>query len=86
MSRVISMYLPTWPTDRLARTLGARAPSPDTPLVLAGREGNRRIVHALNRIAQTAGLRRMRTGWRSSPCGRCNASPRSPPPIHPMAS
>jgi protein ImuB len=51
------MYLPTWPTDRLARTLGARAPSPDTPLVLAGREGNRRIVHALNRIAQTAGLR-----------------------------
>ena len=31
--------------------------SPDAPLILALKDGNRRIVHALNAIAQTAGLR-----------------------------
>ena len=39
------------------RTLAASAPYPDAPLILASRDGNRRIVYAANRIALTAGLR-----------------------------
>lgn len=57
MPRVISLYLPTWPTDRLIRKMGGAAPPADAPLILAGRDGNRRIVTAANRPAQVAGLR-----------------------------
>lgn len=57
MPRVVSLYLPTWPTDRLRRKLGASAPSADTPLVLFGRQGRRREVLALDAAARNAGLR-----------------------------
>jgi protein ImuB len=57
MPRVVSIYLPTWPTDRLTKKLGSSAPLANAPLILAGRAGNRRVVTAANRIAQTAGLR-----------------------------
>lgn len=57
MPRVVSLYLPTWPTDRLRRKLGADAPPPDVPLVLVGREGRQRLVLAADRAAQAAGLR-----------------------------
>lgn len=57
MARVISVYLPTWPTDRLRRVAGETTPPADTPLVLAGKEKNRRIVTAADAAALAAGLR-----------------------------
>ena len=39
--RVVSLFLPSWSTDRLRRSMGTNAPSLDTPLVLIGQEGRR---------------------------------------------
>jgi protein ImuB len=57
MRRVVSLFLPTWPTDRLRRRLGKAAPPPEAPLVLIGREGRRRILWAADHAAQALGLR-----------------------------
>jgi protein ImuB len=58
MPRVVSLYLPAWPTDRLTRKLRGAAPrDEERPLVLTGRVGGRREVFAANRAAQAAGLR-----------------------------
>jgi len=38
------------------RSLGASAPSPDTPVVLAGRNGRRRAVMAANAVARSGGI------------------------------
>src|ERR1700744_2978069 len=57
MPRVASIYLPTWPTDRLRRRLGAAAPDPAGPLVVVGQTGNRREVTAANLVGLQAGLR-----------------------------
>lgn len=57
MTRVVSLFLPSWPTDRLRRKAGAEAPPADAPLVLVGREGSRRIVLAADAAARAAGLR-----------------------------
>jgi protein ImuB len=57
MRRVVSLFLPTWPTDRLRRKLGTSAPPPEVPLVVAGRDGRRRVVTAADRAAGVAGLR-----------------------------
>jgi len=57
MARVVSLFLPSWPTDRLRRTLGAAAPPVEAPLVLAGLDGRRRVVLALDAAARRAGLR-----------------------------
>ncbi len=46
-----------WPTDRFRRKSGDAAPLPETPLVLVGRNGRRRVVLATDAEAQTAGLR-----------------------------
>jgi hypothetical protein len=56
MSRVVSLYLPTWPTDRLRRKMGAAAPDAAMPLVLIGQTGRRREVVAGNAAAIEAGL------------------------------
>lgn len=56
MSRVVSLYLPAWPTDRLRRQLGTDAPRPDAPLVIAGRDGQRRVVAAANLAARMLGI------------------------------
>src|SRR5690625_7802577 len=56
MARVISVFLPTWPTDR-PRQKADTAPPADAPLIIAGRERNRRIVTALDASAQALGLR-----------------------------
>jgi protein ImuB len=56
MSRVVSLYLPTWPTDRLRRQMGDAAPPPERPLVIAGRDGRRRAVIAADRAAQALGV------------------------------
>jgi protein ImuB len=57
MSRVVSLYLPTWPTDRLRRKMAAFAPDPAMPLVLVGQTGQRREVVAANAAALKLGLR-----------------------------
>jgi protein ImuB len=57
MRRVVSLWLPTWPTDRIRRKLGAAAPPAETPLVLIGRAGRRRVVLAGDVAALRAGLR-----------------------------
>ena len=55
MRRVVSLYLPTWPTDRIRRRGGA--PPPDEPLVTVATEGSRRLVGAVDRGAHALGLR-----------------------------
>src|ERR1019366_6633182 len=57
MSRVVSLYLPSWPTDRLRRKMGAAAPDAAVALVPVGQVGRRRDVVAANAIAIQAGLR-----------------------------
>ncbi|RWM13989.1 MAG: DNA polymerase Y family protein [Mesorhizobium sp.] len=57
MPRVVSLFLPMWPTDRFRRKSVDAAPLPETPLVLVGRDGRRRVVLAADAAAQTAGLR-----------------------------
>lgn len=56
MTRVISVFLPNWPTDRLRRKAGDAALPADAPLIIAGRERNRRIVTAVDSNAQALGL------------------------------
>ncbi|WP_354198327.1 Y-family DNA polymerase [Aquamicrobium terrae] len=56
MSRVVSLFLPRWPTDRLRRKSGDASPPPEAPLVLAGRIGRRRSVTALDANAQALGV------------------------------
>ena len=65
--RVVSLFLPDWPIDRLKREQAASpADTPEAkagetsfaaPLVLAQRIGNRRLVYALNKTARAAGLK-----------------------------
>lgn len=57
MRRVVSLYLPNWPIDRLRRRLGADAPPPEAPLILAGRAGRRRVATAANAAALALGAR-----------------------------
>ena len=52
MRRVVSLWLPAWPTDRL-RKLGA---PPDAALVTAAHDGRRRVIAAVDAIAARAGL------------------------------
>ncbi|HBF29457.1 MAG TPA: nucleotidyltransferase, partial [Rhizobium sp.] len=58
MPRVVSLFLPRWPTDRLRRKSPDDLPPRDGPLVLVGRLGSRRIISALDLAAEKAGLRR----------------------------
>ncbi|MGQ3041684.1 MAG: Y-family DNA polymerase [Brevundimonas sp.] len=57
MRRVVSLFLPNWPVDRLHRRLGADAPPPEHPLVLTGRIGRKRVVTACNAAAAASGAR-----------------------------
>src|ERR1700738_805602 len=57
MPRVVSLYLPTWPTDRVARKAASAAPDPAMPFVMVGQDGRQRAVVAANAAAQRAGLR-----------------------------
>jgi hypothetical protein len=56
MRKVISLFLPTWPTDRLRRQSSA-APPLHEPLVTSGQDGNRRIIFAADSAAQQLSLR-----------------------------
>lgn len=57
MARVVSLFLPRWPTDRLRRLRPDVAPPADRPLVLAGQRGAKRVIVAADRAALRAGLR-----------------------------
>ena len=60
--RLLSLYLPRWPTDRLRKRAAGAAPSPqatarpDAALVLSGREGSKRLVMAADDRARRLGL------------------------------
>ncbi|MBX5088260.1 Y-family DNA polymerase [Rhizobium lentis] len=55
MARVVSVFLPTLPTDRIRRANPSL--SPDTPLVVIARSGSKRWVAAADRAALKLGLR-----------------------------
>ena len=55
MRRVVSLWFPTWPTDRLRRLPDAPPPV-DRPLVTVVREGSRRLVTAADAKAQGLGI------------------------------
>src|SRR5690606_20411829 len=57
MARVVSLFLPRWPTDRLRRKSPDAASLRDAPLVLVGHDGSRRVVAALDATAERLGLR-----------------------------
>jgi protein ImuB len=54
MRRVVSLYLPHWPTDRIRRRFGE--PSYDEPLVTASTAGSRRTIAAACAAAEALGL------------------------------
>jgi len=54
MRRVVSLYLPTWPTDRIRRRTGE--PPRHEPLVTVHMVGSRRVVRAACRVAHELGL------------------------------
>ncbi len=56
MTRVVSLFLPTWSTDRLRRKAGGAAPPSEAPLVLINREGSKRLVVAADAAAQATGI------------------------------
>ncbi|RWC49658.1 MAG: DNA polymerase Y family protein, partial [Mesorhizobium sp.] len=57
MTRVVSLFLPSWSTDRLRRKAGDAAPPVEAPLALIGRDGRRQVVLAVDAAAQAAGVR-----------------------------
>lgn len=57
MRRVVSLFLPSWSTDRLRKSSGGQALSPELPLAIVGHDGRRRAVVALDAVAHAAGLR-----------------------------
>jgi protein ImuB len=54
MRRVVSLFLPTWPTDRIRRKFGD--PPREKPLVSVIKQGSRRLVASACPAAQKVGL------------------------------
>jgi len=54
MRRVVSLWLPTWPTDRIRRS--SDAPPDEVPLVTARQEGGRRLIAGADAAAIRLGL------------------------------
>src|ERR1700744_4690178 len=54
MPRVVSVFLPAWPTDRWRRHHGT--PPLEAPLVMVGREGNRSVVMAADAASRSLGI------------------------------
>ncbi|MGY4501205.1 hypothetical protein ACVWYH_005136 [Bradyrhizobium sp. GM24.11] len=57
MTRVVSLFLPTWSTDRVRRKAGDAAPPIEAPLALVGRDGRKQLVLAVDAAALAAGAR-----------------------------
>lgn len=75
MRRVVSLFLPTWPTDRLRRHGHAALPVVQ-PLVTRAHDGRRTVIGAVDAAARTQGLRPAMSGERL----------RSTPLAHAMAT
>ena len=56
MRRVVSLFLPMWPTDRYRKNTGD-APPREKPVVMATTIGPRRVIVAADKAAQALGLR-----------------------------
>ena len=56
MRRVVSLFLPNWPAERWLRAHNEGPSAPEAPLILALKEGNRRIVHAACKQARALGV------------------------------
>src|SRR4051812_40687960 len=56
MRRVVSLFLPTWPTDRYRKN-ASDAPPRDKPLVTAMMDGPRRVIASVDEVARVLGLR-----------------------------
>ncbi|MCC7428116.1 MAG: DNA polymerase Y family protein [Alphaproteobacteria bacterium] len=55
--RIVSLFLPAWPTDRLRRQdRNSTWPPPDRPLVTVRREGQQRVLAAADAPARRLGL------------------------------
>jgi protein ImuB len=55
MRRVVSLFLPSWPTDHLRRRKGG--PPRDEPFITVVQEGSRRILASVDATARCLGLR-----------------------------
>jgi protein ImuB len=56
MRRVVSLFLPTWATDRVRRTNGG-LPPPEVPLITAMQSGNQRLIASVDEAAARLKLR-----------------------------
>lgn len=52
--RIVLLYLPSWPTDRVRRMTGSAVPPVDAPLVLSDWEGAKRVFTAVDAAAHAA--------------------------------
>ncbi|AZO54409.1 DNA polymerase Y family protein [Mesorhizobium sp. M8A.F.Ca.ET.208.01.1.1] len=57
MTRVVSLFLPSWSVDRHRRKAGGAAPPAEAPLALIGRDGRKQVVLAADAAAHRAGVR-----------------------------
>ncbi len=57
MTRVVSLFLPRWSTDRLRRKSDVGSLDDTAPLVLVGHDSRRRVIMALDDNAEALGLR-----------------------------
>ncbi len=67
MRRVVSVFLPSFPTDR-KRRISPDAPPPDRPLVTARHDGHRRVLDAVCPAARALGLRPGQTAAHAQAC------------------
>ncbi|GAB6845670.1 protein ImuB [Methylorubrum rhodinum] len=58
MRRVVSLCLPSWPTDRLRRSASPAAPPSGEPLATVRQDGPRRVLAGIDAAARRAGLKR----------------------------
>ncbi|MFN8924099.1 MAG: DNA polymerase Y family protein, partial [Rhodospirillales bacterium] len=56
LRRILAVWLPRLPTDRLARADRAPAPCERPPRLTAGAERGRQLVRAVDAAAEAAGL------------------------------
>jgi protein ImuB len=56
MRRVVSLWLPTWPTDRLRKQDALPDGAPEGALVTAMHDGRKRVIAAVDAIAAQSGL------------------------------
>ncbi len=57
MRRVVSVWLPSWPTDRWRRYQGSATPDSAKPVVTRSHDGRRWVIGAADAVARRLGLR-----------------------------